>query len=147
MAGLPPLLGFVGKEAAFAALWDAGLPDRTAALVVLTGLVASSVLTAAYTARFVWGAFARKPGSADTGLEHPPEPLFLAAPAVLALTGLVLGPASPLLDPLVAAYAGTLPLLAPEVEHLALWHGWQPALALDRKSTRLNFSHANTSYA
>jgi multicomponent Na+:H+ antiporter subunit A len=50
---------------------------------------------------------------ADTELEHPPEPLFLAAPAVLALTGLVLGPASPLLDPLVAAHAETLPLLAP----------------------------------
>ncbi|MGY1679603.1 Na+/H+ antiporter subunit A [Geodermatophilus sp. SYSU D01176] len=130
MAGLPPLLGFVGKEAAFTALLDGGLPDRTAAVVVLTGIVTGSVLTAAYTARFVWGAFARKPGCAETALQHPPEPLFLAAPAVLALTGLVLGPASPLLDPLVVAYAETLPLLAPEAEHLALWHGWQPALAL-----------------
>jgi len=130
MAGLPPLLGFVGKEAAFTALLDGGVPDRTVALVVLTGVVAGSVLTAAYTARFVWGAFARKPGVEDSDLEHPPEPLFLAAPAVLALTGLVLGPASPLLDPLVTAYAETLPLLAPEAEHLALWHGWQPALAL-----------------
>ncbi|MGY1760078.1 Na+/H+ antiporter subunit A [Geodermatophilus sp. SYSU D00779] len=134
MAGLPPLLGFVGKEAAFAALWDAGLPDRTAAAVVLTGLVAGSVLTAAYTARFVWGAFARKPGVEDTAVEHPPEPLFLAAPAVLALTGLVLGPASPLLEPLVAGYADTLPLLAPYPAHLGLWHGWQPALALSALS-------------
>jgi multicomponent Na+:H+ antiporter subunit A len=134
MAGLPPMLGFVGKEAAFAALWDAGLPDRTAAAVVLTGLVAGSVLTAAYTARFVWGAFARKPGMEDTAVEHPPEPLFLAAPAVLALTGLVLGPASPLLEPLVAGYADTLPLLAPEPEHLGLWHGWQPALVLSALS-------------
>ncbi|MGR7025035.1 Na+/H+ antiporter subunit A [Geodermatophilus sp. URMC 62] len=134
MAGLPPLLGFVGKEAAFAALWDAGLPDRTAAAVVLAGLVAGSVLTAAYTARFVWGAFARKAGVEDTPVEHPPGPLFLAAPAVLALTGLVLGPASPLLEPLVAGYADTLPLLAPEPEHLGLWHGWQPALALSAVS-------------
>src|SRR3712207_5384365 len=60
MAALPPLLGFVGKEAAFTALLDGGLPDRTAALVVLSGLVLGSVLTAAYSARFVWGAFARK---------------------------------------------------------------------------------------
>jgi multicomponent Na+:H+ antiporter subunit A len=134
MAGLPPMLGFVGKEAAFAALWDDGLPDRTAAAVVLTGLVAGSVLTAAYTARFVWGAFARKPGHDDTELQHPPEPLFLAAPAVLALAGLVLGPASPLLEPLVAGYADTLPLLAPEPAHLGLWHGWQPALALSALS-------------
>ncbi|MGY1594544.1 Na+/H+ antiporter subunit A [Geodermatophilus sp. SYSU D00708] len=130
MAGLPPLLGFVGKEAAFTALWDVGLPNRTAAVVVLTGLVLGSVLTVGYTARFLWGAFARKPGVEDTEPAHPPGPLFVAAPAVLALTGLVAGPASPLLEPLVAGYAETLPLLGPEAEHLALWHGWQPALGL-----------------
>ncbi|GAB3354553.1 Na+/H+ antiporter subunit A [Modestobacter lapidis] len=133
MAGLPPLLGFVGKEAAFTALWNAGLPDRTNAIVVLVGLVLGSVLTAAYSARFLWGAFARKrwlPATEPGELVHAPGALFLAAPAVLALCGLVAGPASPLLDPLVAAYAETLPLLAEEVEHLALWHGLQPALGL-----------------
>ena len=130
MAGLPPLLGFVGKEAAFTALLDGGLPDRTAAVVVLVGLVTGSALTAAYTARFVWGAFARKPGADDSKLASPPGALFLAAPVVLSLAGLVAGPASPLLDPLVAAHAETLPLLADGTEHLALWHGWQPALAL-----------------
>ncbi|SNS64943.1 multisubunit sodium/proton antiporter, MrpA subunit /multisubunit sodium/proton antiporter, MrpB subunit [Geodermatophilus pulveris] len=133
MAGLPPLLGFVGKEAAFTALWDGGLPDRTTALAVLAGLVLGSALTAAYTLRLVWGAFARKPAlppTAPAELAHPPTPLFLAAPVVLGLTGLVLGPASPLLEPLVAGYADTMPLLAGEAEKLALWHGWQPALAL-----------------
>ena len=30
MAGVPPMLGFVGKEAAFTALLEGGLPDRTA---------------------------------------------------------------------------------------------------------------------
>ncbi|MGY2074737.1 Na+/H+ antiporter subunit A [Blastococcus sp. SYSU DS0828] len=133
MAGVPPLLGFVGKEAAFSALWDGGLPDRTAAVVVLVGLVLGSVLTAAYTFRFLWGAFARKPGlpaTAPAELVHPPTPLFLLAPALLALTGLAAGPASPLLEPLVAGYADGLPLVAEEAEKLALWHGWQPALAL-----------------
>jgi multicomponent Na+:H+ antiporter subunit A len=130
MAGIPPMFGFVGKEAAFTALWEGGLSDRTAAAFELAGLVLGSVLTAAYTFRFLWGAFARKPGCADTELLHPPGPLFLAPPAVLALTGLLAGPASPLLDPLVTAYAEQLPLIAPEAEHLALWHGLQPALAL-----------------
>ncbi|MCF6744316.1 Na+/H+ antiporter subunit A [Blastococcus sp. KM273128] len=133
MAGLPPLLGFVGKEAAFTALWEGGLPDRTAAVVVLAGLVLGSVLTAGYTARFLWGAFARKPwleATEPAELVHPPTALFLAAPATLALTGLLAGPFSPLLEPLVARYADTMPLLAPEAEKLALWHGWQPALAL-----------------
>ncbi|MCA0144805.1 Na+/H+ antiporter subunit A [Blastococcus sp. LR1] len=133
MAGLPPLLGFVGKEAAFTALLDGGLPDRTAALAVLTGLVLGSVLTAAYTARFVWGAFARKPDLAETEpaeLVHPPSALFLAAPAVLALVGLLAGPFSPLLEPLVASYADTLAPVAEKAEKLALWHGLQPALLL-----------------
>ena len=137
MAGLPPLLGFVGKEAAFAALWDGGLPERSAAILVLTGVVLGSALTAGYTARFVWGAFARKPGLADTEpaeLVHPPGSLFLTAPAVLALAGLVAGLASPLLEPLVAAYAGQLPLVADEAEELGLWHGLQPALALSAVS-------------
>ncbi|MGY2081946.1 Na+/H+ antiporter subunit A [Modestobacter sp. SYSU DS0657] len=133
LVGLPPFLGFVGKEAAFTALWDGGVPDRVAAVVVLVGLVLGSVFTAAYCARFLWGAFARKPELPDTApaeLEHHPGPLFLAAPAVLALAGLAAGPASPLLDHLVVRYSETLPLIAPEAEHLALWHGLQPALAL-----------------
>jgi multicomponent Na+:H+ antiporter subunit A len=130
MAGVPPMLGFVGKEAAFAALWDGGLPSRTAAALELTGLVLGSILTAAYTLRFLWGAFARKDVTDPADVEHPPGALFLAAPAVLALTGLVLGPASPLLEPLAAAYAETLRPVAEETAELALWHGWAPALAL-----------------
>jgi multicomponent Na+:H+ antiporter subunit A len=132
MAGLPPLLGFVAKEAAFTALLEGGLTNRGAALFELAGLVLGSVITAAYTARFFWGAFARK----DLGdrrpaeVAHPPGALFLAAPVVLAATSLLLGPASPLLEPVTAAYADTLPLIAPEAEELALWHGWVPALGL-----------------
>ncbi|MGY1709389.1 Na+/H+ antiporter subunit A [Geodermatophilus sp. SYSU D00758] len=133
MAGLPPFLGFVGKEAAFTALWEGGVPDRAAAWTVLAGIVLGSVFTVAYTARFLWGAFARKPGlpeRAPAELEHPPGPLFLTAPLVLGAAGLVAGPLSSSVDPLVAAYAETLPVLAEEAEHLALWHGLQPALAL-----------------
>ncbi|MEU8659018.1 Na+/H+ antiporter subunit A [Actinoplanes philippinensis] len=65
MAGLPPAIGFVGKEAVFGALLDAG----AAGWVTLAGVVAGSVLTVAYTARFLWGTFATKSvgvGSADT---------------------------------------------------------------------------------
>jgi multicomponent Na+:H+ antiporter subunit A len=132
MAGLPPMLGFVGKEAAFTALLDGGLPDRTAALVVLAGIVLGSVLTVAYTARFVWGAFAAKDlgGQEPAQVEHPPGPLFLAAPVALSAVGVLLGPASPVLEPLVAGYADTLPLVAEEAEKLALWHGLVPALGL-----------------
>ena len=134
MAGLPPLIGFVGKEAAFTALWKGGgLPDRTVATVVLIGLVLGSVFTVAYTARFLWGAFARKPGLPDSApgeLAHRPGALFLTAPVVLALVSVAGGVAASALDPLVAGYAETLQRYLPEPEHLALWHGLTPALGL-----------------
>ena len=97
--------GFVGKEAAFTALLDGGLPDRTAAPLVLAGLVLGSVLTAAYTLRFLWGAFARKPGCGDrAGRARPPARRRCSSPPppCWPLAGLVAGPASPLLEPLVA---------------------------------------------
>ncbi|MEI4272459.1 Na+/H+ antiporter subunit A [Klenkia sp. LSe6-5] len=137
MAGLPPLLGFVGKEAAFTAYLDGGLADPTWAWVTLLGLVLGSVLTVAYTARFLWGAFGS--GGAVRRVDpvrpapehlHRPGPAFLAAPVVLALLGLLAGPFSALLEPLAARYADTLPLVAEEAEELKLWHGWQPALLL-----------------
>ena len=78
MAGLPPLLGFVGKEAGFEAfLAEDDLRGRLVALA----LVAGSVFTVAYSARFLWGAFGRKPGVVDTPV-HRPGPLLtiMAAP-------------------------------------------------------------------
>ena len=122
MAAVPPLLGFLSKEAAYEAFLHGGPGD----LVVLAGVVLGSVLTGAYSARFVWGAFARKPGVPDT-VAHRPSPALLAPVAVLAAGGVVLGLAPGLVDPLVQAYAGAYP---GEEEHLALWHGLSPALLL-----------------
>ena len=68
MAGLPPLLGFVGKEAGFEAFVGEG---DARGWVVAVGILAGSVLTAAYSARFLWGAFARKPGLPDTPVHRP----------------------------------------------------------------------------
>ncbi len=115
MAGLPPLLGFVGKEAAFEAfLADGRWP-------VAVGLLAGAVLTAAYSARFLWGAFATKPGVAPTVVARPEA--GLTVPVWLpALAGLALGVAYPVADALAAGYAG------PGEYHLALWHG--PGLPL-----------------
>ena len=70
MAGLPPLLGFVAKEAAFAALLDGGLPDRTAAAVVLAVSSLGSALTVAYTLRF---SGAPSPASPGCPTPRPPS--------------------------------------------------------------------------
>jgi len=124
MAGAPPLLGFVSKEAAYEAFAHGG---EAGGLLVLAGLVAGSVLTAAYSARFVWGAFASKPGCAPTRA-HTPAPTFVAPVVVLGAAGLVLGLLPSLADPLVQAYAASYD--GPEPDHLALWHGLNPVLGL-----------------
>ncbi|WP_328718840.1 Na+/H+ antiporter subunit A [Streptomyces sp. NBC_00247] len=124
MAALPPLLGFAAKEAAFEAL----LHGDTADLWTLAATVAGSALTTAYTLRFVWGAFLRKPGVADTPV-HRVSAAFLAPPAVLAVAGLVLGPGIGWTEHLFSRYADEFPATAYPY-HLALWHGFGTALLL-----------------
>ncbi|MDP9407918.1 MAG: DUF4040 domain-containing protein, partial [Actinomycetota bacterium] len=125
MAGVPPLLGFVAKEAAYEAYLHGGAAGR----LVLAGLVAGSVLTFAYSARFLHGTFADKGDAPSDAVAHasPPSALFSAPILVLGVSGLVVGLAPALVDPLVQ---GTADLLEPAEEHLALWHGFTPALAL-----------------
>lgn len=61
MAGLPPLAGFVAKEAVLeVALHGQGGWQGAA---TLAAVVLGSVLTFAYSARFVWGAFGVKPAA------------------------------------------------------------------------------------
>ncbi|WP_431984528.1 Na+/H+ antiporter subunit A [Streptomyces qinglanensis] len=134
MAGLPPLLGFVGKEAAVSALLAAGPGEAWALAAVVLG----SALTTAYTLRFLWGAFARKGGAPPLapvtvapGARVPP--LLLGPPLLCALAGLLLGPGSQWLDPLLARYADAFPSGAAPY-HLALWHGWGPPLGLSAVS-------------
>src|SRR5699024_11273041 len=71
MAAVVPLTGFVAKEAALTAFVDiAEAGDRTgvgpvAGWLLVAGLVAGSILTVAYSARFLWGAFADQIGRAS----------------------------------------------------------------------------------
>ncbi|HET9860853.1 MAG TPA: Na+/H+ antiporter subunit A [Nocardioidaceae bacterium] len=134
MAGIPPLIGFVAKESVYGALLDvAGNGDGTglgpvAGWTVLAGVVLGSALTTAYTARFLWGAFAAKPGT-DRVTTMKVAPGFAAAPALLAVLSAVTGFLGAGLTGLLAPYAEQLPPGAHEPE-LALWHGLGPALAL-----------------
>ncbi|TFC82635.1 Na+/H+ antiporter subunit A [Cryobacterium cheniae] len=127
MAGIPPLLGFVAKEAGFTSFIEAGLAGDGWGWVALVGTVLGSVLTVAYSARFFWGAFGTRPELADTAL-HPARWDFQLAPGILAVATLLLGPLVFLLDLPLASYADTVP--GGGDYHLALWHGFEPALAL-----------------
>ncbi len=101
MAGVPPLLGFPAKEAAVEAALGLNGTERLVMLVVIIG---GSILTVAYTTRFVIGVFGdRGTAVADTDLHQRtgtdgagsvPTPVaaarpLLAAPSIL-LAGLSL---------------------------------------------------------
>ncbi|WP_067476190.1 Na+/H+ antiporter subunit A [Actinomadura hibisca] len=119
MAGIPATLGFAGKEAAYEAFVEGHAP-------VLTVLVVGSAFTAAYSLRFLWGAFARKPGVADTAW-HRPGPLLLFPPVVLAAACVLLGLFVAELDAPLGRSAGPYPA---GDYHLSAWHGVGAALLL-----------------
>ncbi|GAA4834649.1 hydrogen gas-evolving membrane-bound hydrogenase subunit E [Saccharopolyspora rosea] len=122
MAGLPPMLGFLGKEAAFSAFLEG---DRTDLLIDVV-LVGGSMLTVAYSLRVLWGVFATKPGVAPTEASRPAL-LGFAAAALPSLAGVVLGIGYPVADELATAYAA---VFGTHDYHLDLWHGWTVPLLL-----------------
>ncbi|MCO1654317.1 hydrogen gas-evolving membrane-bound hydrogenase subunit E [Pseudonocardia humida] len=123
MAGVPPLLGFVGKEAAFEAFVSEG---GARGYLLAFGVLAGSVLTVAYSARFLWGAFAAKPGVEPTAVRHPPGALLTGPIWLCALAGLLLGTAYVLVDLLTEPYSALYP--DEHGYHLALWHGFNVPL-------------------
>ena len=118
MAGAPPLLGFVAKETAIKA---ALALDGAEEWIVGFGVIGGSVLTVAYTARFLVAVFGPGP---ETTLGPRRHALSVPA-AVLGLAGLVgyaaLGP----LDDVLGSAATRL--AAAEVSDLHRW----PGLTLD----------------
>ncbi len=126
MAGLPPLLGFLAKEEAFAALREGGQT------LVLAGVVVGSALTVAYTARLLVDGFLRVRSGPDVvgpGAVARPSWAFVAPAAALTVGSLAAGVFPQLVDGLVNAAALALDP-AWEGYTLALWHGFTPELAL-----------------
>ncbi len=147
MLGIIPTIGFVAKEAALSSLLHEALGGEIWGIVALVGIVLGSVLTAGYGIRFVWGAFWTKKddaGVAAATTEWPAPPIgFLGAPVLLAGLTVIAGIASPLVDIALAPYADTAPVSSPGVPapeyayHLALWHGFEPALWISLGSIAL----------
>jgi len=133
MAGVPPLAGFVAKESVFEAFvhYSSAPASEGWGLVLLIGLVLGSVLTFAYSARFMWGAFASKPGMERTPFKAI-RLSFLAAPAILSLLSVAYGLWPVPVDTWIQPYAALFGDSAHDAGagHLALWHGLTPALGL-----------------
>ncbi|MBE9375161.1 DUF4040 domain-containing protein [Saccharopolyspora sp. HNM0983] len=116
MAGIPPMIGFLGKEAAFAAF-----EGSSTGLAITAVLIVGSMMTMAYSLRVVWGAFATKPGLPRTDAPSPSAEGFVPA-ALPALASLVLGIAYPITDRLTATFAEDYGA-GYDPYYLALWHG------------------------
>ncbi|WP_007025523.1 hydrogen gas-evolving membrane-bound hydrogenase subunit E [Saccharomonospora iraqiensis] len=114
MAGVPPMLGFIGKETALEAFSHATVTDA----LILAGIVLGSVLTTAYTVRFLVGAFGGSDGRPDAA--RGPGAVFTAAIAVPAGASLVLGVVPGAVERFAGTYADRFP---GQDYHLELWHG------------------------
>ncbi|HAP77398.1 MAG TPA: hypothetical protein DCR14_15110, partial [Acidimicrobiaceae bacterium] len=136
MAGAPPVLGFVAKELVVHSL----LHERHAVVggvVILAVVLLGSVLTFAYSGRFVLGVLghlreAGDPHAADAHAHddhhgHTPHWYFIAPAALLTVVTLVLGLHADLFTRMHTAASKALHPLA-DVPYLALWHGVNAAL-------------------
>jgi multicomponent Na+:H+ antiporter subunit A len=125
MAGLPPLLGFITKEEALAALLKGVAGSTWLGDVGLALVVLASVGTVAYSARYVtetfFGPVRSAPHRAPVGFELPA--------LLLAVAGLILGLLSSRLTPLLDVVGRQLGGASPGVK-LALWHGLTVPLGL-----------------
>lgn len=122
MAGVPLMVGFVAKDAAYEALlhggeWSSWLLTLTVGASILLGL-----------AGLLAGVLPFRGTPADGGIHEPSWPLWLP-PLTLALSGVALGFAPWILNaPLAAAAAAVL--RTPTEMSLAIWHGLSPAVML-----------------
>jgi multicomponent Na+:H+ antiporter subunit A len=136
MAAVPLTVGFVAKESAYDAF---GHGDLIGGGLVLAGIVGGSVLTVAYAARFVWGAFGAGRARTDRPPAPPPGVALLAPAGVLAAATVVTGVFPETLNRLVGAAAGALEPGTGTV-HLALWHGFTGTLGLSALTLALGLA-------
>jgi multicomponent Na+:H+ antiporter subunit A len=119
MAGVPLLFGFIGKEADYDALYEAGTSGR----VTLAFVVVGSIFTTAYSLRFVLGVLGRL-AAPDERVEAgaPPGARFVGPVVVLSAVTVLLGLVPALADSIADAATVALAGVGDAV-HLAIWHG------------------------
>jgi multicomponent Na+:H+ antiporter subunit A len=125
MAGMPPLFGFVSKEL----LYEAKLQAPQAGWPITgAGVLANAIMVSLAAVIALRPFFGRE---RETPKEAHEAPLsMLLGPALLALTGLVIGVApDKLATPLVAAAVSAVRAEPTEIK-LALWHGLNPIFML-----------------
>lgn len=133
MAGIPPLIGFTTKEAAFESIEYLVRGDQyaitpLAGMFLAAALVFGSALTVAYSLRWWWGAFATKPEAPELQW-HAPAVAMTALPGLLAAASLVGGFLGHPLTTALSIYADTVRF--GETSHgFGLWHGFTAPLLM-----------------
>ena len=128
MVGLPPALGFAAKEGVLAVLFNSAAAGNLMGWVAIVGVSVGSILTTAYTARFIWGSFATKAGVDRVRTVHESVD-FLLAPAILVLATIALGLIPGTVGGWLSGYSGQFASDGGDYS-LALWHGVDPALLI-----------------
>lgn len=125
MSGLPPMLGFIGKELIYEAKVNA--PDPAPVILVL-GFLANSIMVFV-SGRIAWDVFWGKRGSFDL-LPKEPSVSLLTGPAVLVFISLVLGLFPDLIERSIVAPALSAIRPGTEPVDLKIWHGFNLVLLL-----------------
>lgn len=129
MAGIPPLFGFVAKEAALEAVLNEEMLHGMPGHMTLVAIVVGSILTMAYSLYFLWGAFATKRNkegekaiSPAVANMHGIGPTLWLSPAILTALTVIFGVFPAWLSGFFNEY---LDVRFPGVQRsdLALWHG------------------------
>ncbi|TDB01495.1 putative monovalent cation/H+ antiporter subunit A [Halomonas marinisediminis] len=131
LAGLPPLLGFIGKELMLESLLAAAAYRAVILPLAFLAAFLTLAVAAVVAIRPFFGPLRQTPSA-------PREASFgmLAGPALLAALSLLFGLAPGLLDSLVGATVAGIGAGSAEV-HLALWHGINLPLLLSLASLGL----------
>ncbi|AQQ16114.1 Na(+)/H(+) antiporter subunit A [Corynebacterium glaucum] len=131
MAGIPPLFGFVAKEAALEAVLHEELLTGMPGKITLVVLVVGSILTMAYSLYFLHGAFATKGDVEDVDDKgyspvvremHDIVPTMWLSPLVLTICTVVFGMFPAWFSGAFNDYLGVR-FPAVDKQELKLWHG------------------------
>lgn len=125
MAGLPPLLGFIGKEL----LYEAKLQAPLAGTFLTGAGIVTNVLFAALALHIIVTPFLGRVKDTPHAPHEPGASLWLG-PLTLALLGLFIGISPGSLGGVLIAPAVSATRAETIVTELALWHGVNPVLAL-----------------
>lgn len=126
MAGIPPFLGFIGKEQ----LYESALHAEHLPYIILAAIMFSSMI---YVAAGIWLAYGMFFGKSNTHLTKKPHEAHLpmwAGPLLLSILGLVAGFFAGPVGHILLEQAASITIGSEAKLELALWHGFNLIVVL-----------------